>query len=74
MTKALHGAYDIEGITKAENELKQLQAEADQIERDNVCLHKVKNANKAVLKELSSDAIITKTQKKGLKYAVIIYL
>ncbi|CAI2365959.1 unnamed protein product [Moneuplotes crassus] len=65
MKKALFTAYDIDGIIKAENELKKLQKEADGLESEAYSLRKVKNANKQALKELDADAQITMRYKKS---------
>jgi hypothetical protein len=65
MKKALHTAYDVEGIIKFENELKNLQREADSLESILRSLKKVETANQKAMKELDADLNIAKTFKKG---------
>lgn len=58
-------AYDLEGITNAENELAQLQREAEMLESENQSLHKVKAANEKAIRELDPGTQVTKKFKKA---------
>ena len=64
MTKALFSAYDIDGIVRAENELKRLQKEADCFETEAYSLNKVRQANEKAMKELNPDSNMTRNFRK----------
>lgn len=73
MQKALYAAYDVDGIVRLENQLKQLQTEADAfgkvgnfwiLESEAVSLVKVKQANEKAMKELGPDVVLNKRFKK----------